>query len=234
MLLCLQLKRLALITLLFLALPLHANGLWQANMPLADEQSILFNSSTTFLKELLWQAPRHQIGYAGLSFTLPINATEMLDVAIFEDAIVSPEIAKQYPDMRSFRVQEQNSQRLIGRIDFNAAGFHAMFTHQGQTLFIEPATDANSYTLYSSSTNSAPFGCQTLEPAPKDPLQSTLEYSTQLMAKRFGSQVREYSLALSASYDYSLNVAGSDIGRTYDEMRKAINRVNFIFERDLG
>ncbi len=230
MLLCLQLKRLALITLLCLALPIHANGLWQAPTSLADEQSILFNSSTIFLKELLWQAPRHQIGYAGLSFSLPLSATEILDVEIFEDAILSPEIAKQYPDMRSFRVQEQNSQRLIGRIDFNAAGFHAMFTHQGQTLFIEPATDTNSYTLYSSSTNSAPFSCQTLESAPKDPLQSTIDYSTQLMAKRFGSQLRVYRLALSADSAYFDRLGGN----AYPSMVTATSQVNLIFERDLG
>src|SRR5690554_449113 len=230
MLLGLQLHRFTLIALLCFIIPVHASGLWQANTLLVDEQNTLFSSPTALLKELLWQAPTHQIGYAGLAFTLPISATQILDVEIFEDAILAPEIAKQYPHLRSFRVHEKNSQRLIGRIDFNTSGLHAIFTHQGQTLFIEPTTEANSYTLYSNSTNSAPFICQTLEPAPAYPLQSTIEYRTQLMAKRFGSQLRVYRLALSADNSY-FNRLGNN---TYASMVTATSQVNLIFERDLG
>src|SRR5690554_1160061 len=210
----------------------QANSDWQLSDSSTSQHSYLFHTSTPSLKERLWQAPSQQIGYAGLAFSLPISATGQLEVDVFEDAIVSPEIAQQYPSMRSFRVHKKDSQQLIGRIDFNSSGFHAMFTHQGQTFFIEPTADTDSYTLYSGNINTTPFSCQTLAPAPTATSRNQIERSTQLMAKRFGNALREYRLALSADYKYFKHFGSKS--KTSDSMVTAISQVNLIFERDLG
>lgn len=103
----LLLNHLIIALLLCFILPAHANSLWQANKLSPNANTQRFSANTALLKERLWQAPAHQIGYAGLRFELPINAKHQLEVEVFEDSIFAENIAKQYPEMRSFRVHEK-------------------------------------------------------------------------------------------------------------------------------
>lgn len=79
---------------------------------------------------------------------VPTPNGELLTVTVKNSSTMSPELAKKFPEIRSYEIL--NSEKISsGRIDINASGFYAMLTIDGNTYFINPVEkDSKEYVCY--------------------------------------------------------------------------------------
>lgn len=231
------------------SLPVQASNIWQplplkagkASTVQADDiPGSVLTADQALLKALLWDAPDYATGQGGVQIDLPLPDGSFVVLEVFNDPILAADVAAQYPDIRTFRALGVNDSNISGRLDFTPTGFHAMLQTSSGVIFINPEavyhTDAESNhyrTLQKpASREHTDFICATQEHEHVNELSTSFTAARAL--KQYSHTVKNYDLALSATRSYSQAVANGNISQTFAEMTTAINRVNDIFERDLG
>lgn len=237
-------------SLLLLAMQVPASEIWQPLEPTAQVQAaavspahLKLSADAQRLKAELWQAPQRHSGKPGQIIDLPLPDGRLITLEVFEDPILQAGIAARYPQIRTFFARGTDNPAIRGRLSFSPRGFHAMFSTGHDTVFINPEykyTDNAADNHYRSISRRAQSPQQALRCTLHDDKRTAVITATAqdsdrpISEKRFGSQLREYRLALAATKEYSDTVANGEIADTLDEMKTAINRVNEVFERDLG
>lgn len=169
------------------------------------------------------------------TISLPMADGSLGEFEIYESSIMEDELAQKYPGIRTFKVYGIDDPHATGRLDITPAGFHAMlYTSQGR-LFIDPQTVSSEPHLYQarsrSSQHAQGYSCRIDE---LDlPAHSPLENVAARTAARSSNKLFKYKLAVSATPQY-VNKVGGTRGLAQAEIVTAINRVNEIYERDLG
>ncbi|MEE9352662.1 MAG: zinc-dependent metalloprotease family protein [Thiotrichaceae bacterium] len=174
--------------------------------------------------------------------TLPLPNGESLVVNVTESSMMAPELAEQYPQIKTYRVDGNENKGIYGAIDVTPRGFHAMlFMRDGTRLFIDPrkSGDATFYISYYD---------KHYHPAEKDPLKCSLEshdhepekddFNSSLKtalrtAQRTGTELRTYRLAMAATGEYT-TFHGGTVAGGLSAITTTVNRVNVIYERDLA
>ena len=172
---------------------------------------------------------------------LPLPDGSFIRLRAISSPILSPEVAEQYPEIKTWRVQGIEDQAVSGRLDFTSKGFHGMLTlSDGDTIYIDP--DAKSDQLYHSLSKKqnvshfkSDFNCQVHDQ------HSILNDST--VAKLAGKKPEQasiaaldlitYRLAVAATAEYTSSQGGTPAS-AYASMVTTVNRVNEIYQRDLG
>ena len=72
---------------------------------------------------------------------LPWNNGEFYTFVVKKSNVFSPELAKKFPNIRSYSGEKEEDSRTHLRLDVNPAGLYAMITAPSQTLFIRPLND---------------------------------------------------------------------------------------------
>lgn len=171
---------------------------------------------------------------------IPLPAGGELTLYAEEVMTLSPELAQQFPDIKTWRVFSNQEQEIHGRIDVTEQGFHAMLDMpDGDTVFIEPvdsfATDNQNkqYLSFSKQQNhgsfKSDFQCQVH--TTEQPVASFLQQN-KVRAKAAHALIT-YRLAVAATGEYT-QFHGGSVGSALSAIVTSINRVNQIFERDLG
>ena len=122
-----------------------------------------------------------------------------------------------------------------GRFDVNDLGFHGMFRHNDELIYIDPEYigDTNSYASYYVK-NAAPLD--------KEFSDVVLENSASFKAQSKGEPVskasssgneKNYRLLVSASGSYTAYFGGTKAG-ALSAITTMVNRVNEIYQKDLG
>jgi len=202
----------------------------------ADIASIRsFDSDQRALRDFLDLVPNEQSGDDSYTIQLPMPDGSQSSYSIVESPIMEAALAAKYPEIKTFKVYGIDDPGASGRVDISQKGFRAMlFTAQGR-VFIDPDRSSSKSNRYMSrSTRSKftgePFQCsagQLLENQSMSPVSS---FRT---ASRVAGSLLEYRLAVSATAQYVAAV-GVDKAEAMAEIFTAINRVNQIYERDLG
>lgn len=205
-------------------------AVWQAMTDENQPQNVQFHADHETLKNHLWQAPPYAMGLVGTAIELPLPNGDLLNTTIFQDNVVSADIAALRPDLRSFRVYDEN-QRFIGRINFSRNGLRAIIEYQNQLLLIGPDAQPGSYRSFFQH-QAKTFSCH--NGGSENLADSSATHFSTLAHKRFGNYLRTFRIAVSATHGYYAGLGQNDIETTFDEMITAIDRVNFLFERDLG
>lgn len=79
---------------------------------------------------------------------IPTPTGEMLTVSVKNSSTMSPELAKKFPEIKSYEILKSGGV-LSGRIDINPSGFYAMITKESATYFINPtAKKSEEYVCY--------------------------------------------------------------------------------------
>lgn len=178
---------------------------------------------------------------------LPLPDGSMLAVIATEHYIMEKALADKFPEFKTWKVKAANGKNIHGRINFTEAGFHAMLIlENADTIFIDPdKTFANkslnsgrSNTLYNSFSkqkNKQLFQRTTdYDEIVIQPPLSKNSWSTSLKVQaRTSNKLITYRLALAASAEYSA-LNGGTKASTLSAMLTTIDRVNQIYERDLG
>jgi len=207
------------------------NGVLQAN----NYRYLRVNRAN--LETAMYGAPLEKSATEPAYIDLPLPDGEMHTFAIEESPIIVPELRADYPDFKTYKVRSANNSAITGRLDLLPTGFHGYLSTGKGTVFIDP--DANNTGYYRSYYKHdqqlgkpREFSCGVT--ASPDPVEFLSRQPNG--AARFAFQQFTYRLAVAATFEYSQAVAPGpfDIPATQAEITTAINRVNEIFNLDLG
>ncbi len=163
---------------------------------------------------------------------LPLPDGGIARYRVIESPIMDPQLAQRYPDFKSYEVVGIDDPSASGRLDITPRGFHAMlYTAQGR-LFIDPldaAADGERYAARGSDAAAlAGYSCGVDEHDFARPSSSAAR-----PAARISGSFLEYRLAVAATAEYVARVGGG-VSAATAAIFTAVNRVNAIYQRDLG
>jgi len=171
---------------------------------------------------------------------LPMPDGSLADFEIFESPVMEAALAQRFPEIKTYKVYGIDDPLASGRLDMTPQGFHAMlYTSQGR-VFIDPQAGSqwlDHYQARSRSTSQSPgYTCGVDDHALS---MTPVSQSAARAAERIRGSILEYRLAVAATAEYVASVFNasrkeSAVDQAQAAIVTAINRVNVIYERDLG
>ncbi len=191
-----------------------------------------YKSNTQTLKQILSRAAME--GGAGLDsrIELPLANGQITQFQLTESPVMAPELAAKYPEIKTYKVTGIENPLISGRLSYTTKGFSAMISTPSDTHYLDPTDDG----LFRASSKSfsnpgEPFKCGVVGHNFGSPVTTmTLAART---ARRVAGSMRLYRLAVAATAEYVDKVGGTKAA-ALSEIVKTINRVNEIYQRDLG
>jgi hypothetical protein len=161
---------------------------------------------------------------------LPITDDQIEQFQIIEYSMMAPALAAKFPDIKTYKIKGIDDPNASGRLSMTPQGFNAMIVSRKGTYFMDQIRDGlhHGYSKKSSS-DLVPFKCGVVGHDHKHPVSVTANR----LAQRTTGSIQVYRLALAADSAYVTRVGGT-VGSAMAEMTNTINRVNEIYERDLG
>ncbi len=209
------------------------------SFPISNSADRIFNADLLTLQLLLDQAPHEDTGDRSHIITLPMPDGSTSRYRVVESPIIQTNPSSPPPRVKTYRVFGVDDPGASGRIDIGPSGFHGMvFTSQGR-IFIDPASDmplTTSYASgYASKMTGSQFSCGVDHMMDRSPVAEFVELRARGALARVSGQLLTYRLAVSATREFADRITDSagdaDVN---DVITTAINRVNEIYERDLG
>ncbi|MCX7992116.1 MAG: M12 family metallo-peptidase [Fimbriimonadales bacterium] len=190
-----------------------------------------FRLDETRMHRILWQAPHEDTVLARHShvvISLPMPDGSFQRFAVVESPILSPELAKRYPDIKTFVAQGVDNPVATARLDFTPNGFHAMIITPESTAFIDPygPEAPEVYICYDrrDSKRQRP-PCSVQEHKDSDDEGDGLTFDPQS-----GQIRRTYRLAMNATGEYTQYFGG--VSQAEAQIVTTVNRVNGVYEND--
>jgi len=230
------------------SLPLQAQNFWTMS---TQETSILSAKSATTLKQTFSANSQQEVdvdfdgisqallnideslGYIDLQIPLPNG--EFSTYRFTESSIMQSGIAANYPEIKTFKGVDTSDVNNNGRFDVNELGFHGMFRHKGELIYIDPEYIGNT-------SDYASYYAKDATPLNKnnaDTLLETINNNTEgassitpsAKASSSGNEVT-FELLISASGLYT-EYFGSKTA-ALAAIVTMVNRVNEVYQSDLG
>ena len=213
------------------------NPLWQIAEPVAarsqadNHNQAYFSNNSEALHALLKNAPPESGGDNSYIVTLPLPDGSLERFSIIESPVMEPRLAAKYPELKTYKVFGLDDPGASGRVDISPSGFRAMlYTTRGR-ITIDPSGGLYRVQSRSGGDSSSEFQCNTSE------LESRLTASpttaNRSVAQRVSNNLLVYRLALAATKEYVTSFGGT-VTAAMSEINTAVNRINEIYERDLG
>ena len=170
--------------------------------------------------------------FAGLQggankLTLPLPDGGEVTFALEAYDLLPADLAAKYPQIRTFKGHNPAHPIETGRFDLGPQGFHAMFSHQGRMVFVDPLRNAEGYAVYYQQDAHS-----RLEEAADEvigPKLSKLVRKVQVD----GNVRKRYVIAISATGEFTQYHGGSK-ALTMAAIATLLNRVNQVYQRDVG
>ena len=231
-----------LVLLLNLPIAFSQDNIWQ-DVDLQNKSKEQFSSAHFFdandqlLRTKLSRAPNEVRGTSD-TISLPMPDGSLAKFSIVESPSMEDGLADEFPQIKSYKVYGIDDPSASGRIDMSPNGFRGMLiTSQGR-VFIDPinyAANANRYLskfrTASSRGSSQPFQCG-VHSYPKNN-SKVFDFSRGKSAQRISGNLTSYRIAVSATSEAVTSMGGKLID-AMSVINTAINRVNQIYESDLG
>ena len=171
---------------------------------------------------------------------LPMPNGQLMRFKIEPSNVMASELAKRYPQIKTWTVTNPENSIFSGRIDLTPNGFHGLInTDSGERVFIDPNGDSSlnqyvSRSAHGSHDNHENFNCQVHGGSPLafSPKQSPLLTANRL-ASRPADSIRTYRIAIATTGEYA-QLFGGTKSRTLASVVTTVNRLNQVFERDLS
>lgn len=201
------------------------------------KHSMLINIDIEELKQQLTDVPKRQFSNKneGIVLQFPNQDGKPQSYLVQEASVMEYELQMQFPEIRSFVGKGIDNPAAIMRFSISPQkGFSGMVLSDQKTVFIEPYTqDLKTYIAFTNSDEDGPrenFICDT-EYDPAD-LKISHDDISALRNANDGT-LRTYRLALACTGEYAQFHGGTAAG-ALAAMNVTMNRVNGVFERDLG
>lgn len=194
------------------------------------------------LKHKLNQAPGEHFGASNTLIELPIPSGEMRLFTLYHSPIMEKSLSDANPNIQTYRIVDALNPADSGRLDLTPEGFHGIFSHAGDTVYIDPVGKKGQYQSYFRSNYMSEMGdqnrtqnsCQVKgnNNQPSHSQKQTPIPQTQSKFS-FGTDLRTYRIAIAATGEFS-QFHGGTKESTLAAMVTGLNRVNQVYERDLA
>jgi len=183
--------------------------------------------------------------------TLPMPDGSLARFRFVETATMAPELAAQFPEIRTFSGVGLDSLSLTATFDFTPAGFHGMIHSPGEGLsFIDPFSqgDTDNYQVYAKKDyvagpekafieervegTDSPIARQIAAAIEKKRTERLTQPSS-ANEKPSGDQLRTYRVAIAATREYT-TFHGGTVAKALAAINTTLSRVNLIYIRELA
>jgi hypothetical protein len=158
---------------------------------------------------------------------------------IVESPIMAPELARKYPEIRTYLGQGIDDATATIRFDVTPVGFHAMIIAAGGTTFIDPYSRGNTrdYITYFKRDLAFDESRRFEEIGVVDPNGEMAAEISRLVASnrtsRVGEELLTYRLALACTGEYA-TFHGGTVPLAMAAIVTAMNRVDGVYEREVA
>ncbi|HNG34290.1 MAG TPA: putative Ig domain-containing protein, partial [Blastocatellia bacterium] len=216
--------------------PASSENIWQETTAkqtnLKIGQGKTFKLDRTAMGRLLARAPREftmPVSDSTVIVSLPLADGRMARFRVVESNILAPELAKQFPEIKSYSGQGADDPTLTTRFGWSQRGLSAMILGKDFKATVLPpdATDVNTY-FSSFGGDEADFNCG-VQALAKAPAPSVVKTS-------LGNNLRVYRMAIATSAQYLSNpqLGGGSTANAVASLNGWLNAANAIFEREMA
>lgn len=199
--------------------------------------STLININIELLKQQLIDVPQRQFATKnqGIILQFPNQEGKPESYLVQEASVMEYELQMQFPEIRSFVGKGIDNPSSIMRFSISPQkGFSGMVLSDKKTVFIEPYTqDLKTYIAFINSDEDGPrenFVCET----DNDPIDFKISNTNEAAFRNANDgTLRTYRLALACTGEYA-QFHGGTVAGALAAMNTTMNRVNGVYERDLG
>jgi hypothetical protein len=221
------------------------DGLWEfveeSSIAPVDERQVIPQVYKTarvkedVLRQLLGNAPlefTQEAKNRNVALALPTPDGKFLMFRIEESPIMEPQLAGEFPDIKTYRGQGMDDPTATTRLDLTPAGLHGMILSERGTVYIDPYAkgDRTNYIVYFQAdylNDAKQFSCYFSE--------DTSAHASQPVIPNVlnGTILRTYRLALAATGEYTAFTGGT-VATALATITTTMNRVDGIYERELA
>lgn len=211
-----------------------------------DFKHRLLNADPSAIRQQLLNAASAQARSAaavGGTIELPMPDGSMRQYTVEDSPVMAAELADKYPEIKTFKVRAVDSPAMSGRVSSTPLGFHGYLDTENGTVFIDPVRGSNAqqyrayykldYALAHKDTLQ-PFSCGVHDRTKGDAALILSSDTASKTAAKTEGNLRSYRIAVATTGEYSQTVAAGNATNTLTQVVIAIDRVNDIYERDLG
>ena len=172
-----------------------------------------------------------------LELPMPYGGTAKFSV--WESAVMEPGLAAKFPSIKTYTGQGIDDPSAIIKIDYTEAGFHAMVLSDiTGHIFIDPyrQQDSKNYIVYYKHDFTRKELFKETGPLPADP-GDIANLNRPMGGPCIGPQLKNYRLAVACTGEYAVAATGftnPTVAQTLSAIVTSINRVDGIYERELG
>ena len=221
------------------------------NLPKAFQ---VFHLNKENLQMRLAHAPA-ETSHSFLLLQIPLPNGDLAAFQVASTHDMHPDLAKKYPEIRSFLgyAVENPSDKI--RFTFSPSGFHAIFTWKGEEVYIDPYSEDNANLSMVYYTKDNVVDAEVLEQYQESHKQSHLldkqtpsdvvldpsldlevggknnPFRKEEKGGNAAVQLYKYSIAIACTGEYA-QANGRTTRSVLASINTALNRINFAFERD--
>lgn len=166
-----------------------------------------------------------QAGAKQLTLPLPDGGEVTFTLEAYD--LLPADLAAKYPQIRTFKGHNPSRPLDTGRFDLGPQGFHAMFSHQGKVVFVDPLRNAEGYAVYYQ---------QDAHSRLDEEADRVLGAQVSKLARKVqvdGNARKRYTIAISATGEFTQYHGGSQV-LAMAAIATLLNRVNQVYQRDVG
>ncbi|WP_434663383.1 reprolysin-like metallopeptidase [Aeromonas sp. NJAU223] len=141
--------------------------------------------------------------------------------------LLPADLAAKYPDILTFKGQNKLSPTDTGRFDLGPQGFHAMFSHEGRMVFVDPLRNGEGYAVYYQ---------QDAHSRLEEEADKVIGGEAKKLARQVlvdGNVRKRYVIAVSAAGEYT-QYHGGTVEAGLAAIATMLNRVNEVYQRDVA
>lgn len=170
--------------------------------------------------------------FAGLQggdprLTLPLPDGKEVTFNLQPYDLLPSDLAARYPGILAFKGYDESNPVETGRFDLGPQGFHAMFSHQGRMVFVDPLRNGEGYAIYYQ---------QDAHSRLEEEADKVIGTQAKALARQVlvdGNQRKRYVIAISAAGEYT-QYHGGTVEAGLGAIATLLNRVNEVYQRDVA
>ena len=170
--------------------------------------------------------------FAGLQggdprLTLPLPDGKEVTFNLQAYDLLPSDLAARYPGILAFKGYDESNPVETGRFDLGPQGFHAMFSHQGRMVFVDPLRNGDGYAIYYQ---------QDAHSRLEEEADRVIGSKAGKLARQVlvdGNERKRYVIAISAAGEYT-QYHGGTVEAGLGAIATLLNRVNEVYQRDVA
>lgn len=170
--------------------------------------------------------------FAGLQggeprMTLPLPDGKEVTFNLQAYDLLPSDLAARYPGILAFKGYDESNPMETGRFDLGPQGFHAMFSHQGRMVFVDPLRNGEGYAIYYQ---------QDAHSRLEEEADRVIGSQAKALARQVlvdGNERKRYVIAISAAGEYT-QYHGGTVEAGLGAITTLLNRVNEVYQRDVA